>query len=169
MGAPMAAPMIPPSPSSEMPAVLLDQIKALEKWALANRSDAKRDTVRFWMLKAPAIAVSASAGLFAYFKLEAVAVVAGAIASLCVLMDALNPGGALKNVHTRAFNELRRLEESMVSDWDVGRLRKEDTGLLAARIIEASKKEKDRISAYITAAETSLATTGSGKRSISPG
>src|SRR5689334_11402463 len=56
------------SPVSGMPPALAAQLKSLEEWAQANRSDARRDTLRFWMLKIPAILVSASSGVFAYFK-----------------------------------------------------------------------------------------------------
>jgi hypothetical protein len=146
-----------------MPTTLVDQIQNLETWAQDNKRDAKLDTFRFWMLKTPAILVSASSGIFAHFKLDAVAVITGAIASLCVLIDALNPGGALRNVHLRAFHDLRRLEETMTSNWKVGDLRDENRDLLAATIIEAAKKEKDRIAADIRNAETSLGVTSRGK------
>jgi|ERR1700722_801124 hypothetical protein len=145
------------SPVSSMPPALEKQLRSLEEWAQANRRDAQNDAMRFWALKVPAILVSAGSGVFAYFKLDGIAVVAGAIASLCVLMDGLNPGGALRNVHRRAFNELRQLQDSMASDWQVGELRGEAPNLLAAEIIESAAKEKDRINAYITTAETSLA------------
>ena len=159
-----SAPLAVPSVSS-MPPALAVQLKGLEDWALANRSDASRDTLRFWMLKIPAILVSASSGVFAFFKLDAIAVVAGAVGSLCVLIDGLNPGGALRNVHLRAFNELRKLEDTMMSSWQVGELRGKDRNLLAAEIIERAEDEKARINLYITAAETSLASSTPAKRS----
>lgn len=143
--------------ASSMPPALERQLRSLEEWAQANRRDAQHDAMRFWMLKVPAILVSAGSGVFAYFKLDGIAVVTGAIASLCVLMDGLNPGGALRNVHCRAFNELRQLQDSMSSDWQVGELRGEAPNLLAAEIIENAGREKNRINAYITTAETSLA------------
>jgi len=99
-----------------MPIALQQQLTALETWALANRHDSKWDAVKFWSLKIPAIVVSAGSGVSAYFKLDSLAVVAGAVASLCVLIDALNPGGALRNAHLRAFNELRILQERMKSE-----------------------------------------------------
>lgn len=144
--------------SVAMPPALAAQIQSLEEWAQANRQDARRDAVRFWMLKVPAILVSAGSGVFAYFKWDGIAVVAGAIAGLCVLIDGLNPGGALRNVHQRAFNELRKLQDTMSSEWQVGELRGKAPNLLAAEIIENAANEKDRINAYITSAETSLAT-----------
>lgn len=145
--------------AAAMPVPLQLQFTALETWALANRRDSRWDTIKFCALKIPAIAVSAGSGVAAYFKLDSLAVIAGAVASLCVLIDALNPGGALRNAHLRAFNELRILQERMRSQWQVGSLRSEDRELLAARIIEGASKEKERINAAITIAETSLAIT----------
>ena len=148
-----------------MPLALQEQLMDLETWAQANRRDAKRDTFKFWSLKIPAIVVSAGSGVFAYFKVDSVAVIGGAVASLCVLIDALNPGGALRNAHLRAFNDLRILQTRMKSQWQVGFLRHEDPDTLGAEIIEGAAKEKERINDAITNAETSLAaTTRRGKR-----
>jgi len=145
-----------PSLPVNLPEALQLQIKDIEKWAAENRSNATRDALRFWALKLPAIAVSASSGIFAYFKMDGVAVVAGFVASLCVLLDGLYPGGALRNVHHRAFNDLRKLQNTIISDWQVGHLRDEDHKRLAANIIESAKKEKGRIDNYVTEAEASL-------------
>jgi len=142
-----------------MPIALQEQLMDLETWAQANRRDAKWDTVKFWALKIPAIVVSAGSGVFAYFKVDSVAVIGGAVASLCVLIDALNPGGALRNAHLRAFNELRILQGRMKAEWQVGFLLNENRNTLAAKIIEGATKEKERINDAITNAETSLAVT----------
>jgi hypothetical protein len=138
---------------------LQEQFTGLEAWAKANRRNSRWDAFRFWALKIPAIVVSAGSGVSAYFGLKGWAVIAGAVASLCVLIDALNPGGSLRNAHLRAFNELRILQEGMKSEWQVGLLRDEKKGLLAARIIEGAAKEKKRINDAITFAETSLGVT----------
>ncbi len=145
--------------TSAMPVDLQEQLRGLETWAQANRRDSKWDAIKFWSLKIPAIVVAAGSGVSAYYELKGLAVIAGAVASLCVLIDALNPGGALRNAHLRAFNELRILQERMKSQWQVGFLRHEDADLLAAEIIEGATKEKDRINDAITIAETSLAVT----------
>jgi hypothetical protein len=144
--------------TTAMPVALREQLIDLESWAQGNRRDAKWDTVKFWALKIPAIVVSAGSGVFAYFK-PAVAVVGGAIASLCVLIGALNPGGALRNAHLRAFNDLRILQDRMKSDWQIGYLRNEDREGLGAEIIEGAKKEKKRIGDDLTLAETALGVT----------
>ncbi len=166
-----ASPALPASVAS-MPPALVSQFKTLEEWAQANLRDARWDAFRFWMLKIPAILVSVGSGVFAHYKLDNVAVVAGAVGSLCVLMDGLNPGGALRNVHRRAFNELRKLQDSMSSEWQVGELRGKEPKFLAAEIIENAAREKDRINAYITTAETSLASAPArpkGRVKSSPG
>jgi hypothetical protein len=142
-----------------MPVALQEQLRGLETWALANRRDSKLDAIKFWSLKIPAIVVAAGSGVSGYYELKGLAVIAGAVASLCVLIDALNPGGALRNAHLRAFNELRILQERMKSQWQVGFLRHQDSDSLAAWIIEGAKKEKNRINDAITIAETSLAVT----------
>jgi hypothetical protein len=153
------------SASDPMPTALREQLMDLETWAQANRRDAKWDTVKFWGLKIPAIVVSAGSGVSAYFKVDSVAVIGGAVASLCVLIDALNPGGALRNAHLRAFNDLRILQNRMKSEWQVGFLLNEEPKPLAAKIIDGAKKDKARINDDITLAETALGvTTRRGKR-----
>jgi hypothetical protein len=153
------------SVSDPMPTALREQLMDLETWAQGNRRDARWDTLKFWGLKIPAIVVSAGSGVSAYFKVDSVAVIGGAVASLCVLIDALNPGGALRNAHLRAFNDLRILQNRMKSEWQVGFLHNEDPKSLAAKIIEGATKEKERINDAITNAETSLAVaTRRGKR-----
>jgi hypothetical protein len=142
--------------AAAMPVALKLQLIDLESWALANRRDSRRDAIRFWSLKIPAMVVSAGSGIAAYIK-PSVALVAGAVAGMCVLIDSLNPGGALRNTHLRAFNDLRILQERMKSQWQVGFLRHEDHELLAAKIIEGATKEKERINKAITDAEASLA------------
>src|SRR5882757_6331441 len=99
-----------------MPSPLQEQLTNLETWAQSNRRDSKLDAIKFWSLKIPAIVVAAGSGVSAYYELKGLAVIAGAVASLCVLIDALNPGGALRNAHLRAFNELRILQERMKSE-----------------------------------------------------
>ena len=96
--------------ANHMPPELRDQLRELEKWALANKGDATRDAMAFWGLKLPAILASASAGVWAHFELTTVSVLAGAIASLCV-----NPseilGPALQQLDMlNAARELRDLQ-----------------------------------------------------------
>src|SRR5205085_11471414 len=74
----------------DFPNDLRDQLLELEEWAIANKKDASRDTLAFWSLKLPAILVAASAGVWAHFELTTVGVVAGAVASLCVIVDGIH-------------------------------------------------------------------------------
>ena len=98
-----------------LPEVLRDQVDELEDWAQRNRSEVLWDTFWFWLLKLPAIVLSASAGITAFYKLEGVSVVLSAVASFCVLIDAIKPRGQLRNVHHNAFLKLRRLQNQIVS------------------------------------------------------
>ncbi len=161
---PYGAPGVHKSTSREMLDELRQQIEYVEAWALGNRKDARGDLIRFWLLKIPAIAVSASSGIFAFYKLDGAAVIAGSVASLCVLIDGLNPGGTLRNVHMRAFNELRALEQDMASEWQIGCLNDEDPRKLTARILQKAQVEMDRINGYLTTAETSLGTAAQGRK-----
>jgi hypothetical protein len=133
-----------------------DDMKVVENWANANKRDAKNDLVAYWTLKLPAILVSASSSVLAHFSLDNIAVIAGAAAAACVLIDGLNPRGALRNVHRRAYNELSTLHGEMAAKWRVGALRGEDPKVLAARIIDESQPERRRISDYLTTAESAL-------------
>lgn len=161
----LASPAAVPQNVPEMPIALSQEFVRIEEWAQANWSDARKDAVRFWILKIPAILVSASSGVLAYYDFKGIAVLAGAIGSFCVLLDGLNPGGALRNVHLRSVNELRILQNSMRARWDAGLLRGHNPSELAADIIDFSAKEKERINVYITSAETSLGTASSLSRS----
>ncbi len=140
----------------EMPTELESQLGTLEQWALRNRQDARRDVITFWALKIPAILAASSSGIFSYFQWQAAPIVAGALASLCVLIDGLHPMGQLRNTHMKAFYDLRTLEQNMKARWQVGRLRGEVGRTLAANIIESAMAEKDKISKYLKDAEASL-------------
>jgi hypothetical protein len=138
-----------------MPSELQQHLIELEKWALANKNDARRDALAFWSLKIPAIFASASAGILARFDLTTVSVVAGAIASFCVIIDGVHPRGMLRNSHFRAYHDIRILSTHMVAQW-----RSRDSDLtadfIARGIIRNGEKERQRIAVYIRDAETAL-------------
>jgi len=142
----------------EMPKILRDQMTELEAWAEDNRKDSRRDAIRFWALKIPAVIISAGAGIFAYFRLEAAAVIASGIASVCVLIDGLNPGGALRNSHYKAVHDLRILQHKMQAEWRIEGyvLGVDESEKLAARIIKDAQKEIERIATYLRDAESML-------------
>lgn len=142
-----------------MPKELVSEIEEFEKWARANERDAKRDAILFWILKIPAILCSASAGIFAYFDLKLLPIIAGAIASLCVLIDGLNPRGKLRNVHLKAHHDLRNLQHTISTEWkkvSVGKSTEEECAKRAVEILEEAQKKSKRIAAYIKNAETAL-------------
>ena len=128
---------------------------SVEQWASLNRGDARRDALAFWALKFPAIFASASAGILAHFNLTTVSVVAGAIASACVIMDGLHHRGMLRNMHLRAYHDIRMLTTKIVSEWRSRSLRSNPEAT-ARRLIRETESERQRIAAYIRDAETAL-------------
>jgi len=148
------------SPSSRviddgMPVALQQQLMELEQWSIANKNDARTDAIAFWSLKIPAILGSAGAGLLAHFNLTTVSLIAGAIASACVIIDGVNPRGTLRNIHLRAHHDLRILSTSMVAQW---RSRNSSTtdDETARQIIRNAEKQRQSIATYIRDAETAL-------------
>jgi hypothetical protein len=141
--------------SDFMPADLRDQLLELEEWAGANKGDAVRDSMGFWGLKLPAILASASAGVWAHFDLTTVSVFAGAIASLCVIIDGIHPRGMLRNTHLRAYHDIRIMISGMVADWRSRSANAKDENI-ARKIIREAESERQRIAAYIRDAETAL-------------
>jgi len=137
-----------------MPADLQEQLAEIEVWAQANRKEARQDTVSFWILKIPAIIASAGSGILAYIDIKLIALIAGFIAAVCVLIDSVYPRGMLRNTHLRAYHDLRILTSHMVSQW---RFHKDHNDLDAAkRIIREAEPERNRIACYIRDAETAL-------------
>lgn len=145
-----------------MPPELIEQMEDYKRWALENKADADREGRRFWALKIPAIVTSASSSAMAYFSAKAVAVVAGAIAAVCVLMDGLHPQGTLRNVHWCAFNDISKLVADMRDQWRVASLETdladpEKAKREAVEILKKAMKERDRIQEYVNRAETAMA------------
>jgi hypothetical protein len=143
-------------PTNTMPQDLRDALAELEEWALTNKRDAERDAFAFWMLKIPAIFASASAGVWAHFDLVTVGVIAGAIASVCVIIDGVHPRGMLRNIHLRAVHDIRNLSAKMVSEWRSRNKSVGDDATVAAKIIQYAEPERIRIALYIRNAETAL-------------
>lgn len=134
---------------------LRNQLAELELWAKANKKDAAWDALAFWSLKIPAILAAASAGVWVHFELTTVSVIAGAIASVCVIVDGILPRGMLRNTHLRAYHDLRILFSRMMSEWRSRKSKARD-GNAARKIIRDSEEERRRIAAYIRDAETAL-------------
>lgn len=140
---------------SDTPLILRAQLKDLSDWAIANQNDAKKDTIQFWLLKIPAIITSASAGIFAHYELTALSVIAGAIASICIAIDGIQPRGMLKSIHTRAFHDISILVNSMKMQWRT-RDMSADPEEKAQEIMRASDDEWKRIAKYISDAESAI-------------
>jgi hypothetical protein len=140
----------------ELPPVLEHVLSELERWAQDNRRDARHDSVRFWALKLPAILASAAAGVLGLLKLELVAAVAAAIATVCVLVDGVNPGGAVRNAHLRAVHDLRSLQQDMLSAWRMGNLRGADQTELAASLLDMADQGRHKVGNELRTAETML-------------
>lgn len=102
---------------ASLPPTLSAQLDDLEKWAIYNKRDARNDLVAFWFLKIPAILSSASAGILAHYSLATVSMFAGAIASVCVIVDGIHPRGMLRNTHLRAYHDIRFLASTMAIKW----------------------------------------------------
>jgi hypothetical protein len=134
-------------------------VQKLEVWALQNQADARQDTIRFWALKLPAILFSAASSILILLKLEVVAAIAAAVATICVLIDGVNPGGMLRNAHLKAVHELRSLQHEVVAQWQVGSLRGEPASELAASILSSGQATWARIGADLRAAETAFEST----------
>jgi hypothetical protein len=139
-----------------MPGELAAVIDELEAWTQANLTDARRSSMRFWMLKIPALLASAGSGLLTLTDSKALAAGAAAVSALCIGLDALNPGGQLRNAFVRAVHDLRALEQRLVDEWRIGILRGQEPRQLAADIIERSRAEWDRIAGELKAAESAV-------------
>lgn len=139
-----------------MPRPLQQWLEELETWARANAADARRDSWRFWALKIPAIASSGAATLLGTQGFHGATAGLAALATVCVLVDGVNPGGALRNAHLRAVHDLRALENEVLAEWRLGVLRGGSAGALAADILERSQLRWRQIAADLRTAETAL-------------
>jgi hypothetical protein len=138
--------------------VLQEVVAVLEHWAARNKEDERRDTLKLWALKIPAIAVSASAGLVARLDVG-VRIGAGIVTSVCVLLDGILRGGTLRAVHRTAVSEIKTLKHDVFARWRAGYLRGSEPDQLrelTAKIIEFSEKEKKRIAQYLQNAEAGV-------------
>ena len=129
-------------------------LNELEKWAQANKKEALRDAMAFWVLKIPAILASAGSGILAYIDVKLVGLIAGFVAAVCVLIDSAYPRGMLRNTHLRAYHDLRILTTNMAVKWKT-RSGNDDADA-AKRIIRDAEPERLRIAKYIRDAEIAL-------------
>jgi hypothetical protein len=138
-----------------LPPSLSEHLDELEKWATQNKLDARKDLAAFWALKIPAILSSAFAGVLGHFSLTTVSMIAGAIASVCVIIDGVHPKGMLRNTHLRAYHDIRILASSMMNKWRSRNRSSKDDNVVSG-IIRDGEAERARIAAYVRDAETAL-------------
>jgi uncharacterized membrane protein YgaE (UPF0421/DUF939 family) len=141
--------------NERMPLELREQLDELEDWAKRNYNAGRKDTIAFWSLKTPAIIAASSAGVFAHFKLTLASLFVGAIASICVIIDGVNPRGMLRNIHMRAFHDIGILIRRMTLQWRA-RSPEANDDKIASRILRASQAPYEQIAKYIRDAETAL-------------
>jgi hypothetical protein len=152
-----------PSPDP-MPLEMRKYLQQLEVWALANKKDAQRDTLKFWSLKAPAIMAASLSGVLGTLHLPAaIPILIGVIGSICVAFDGIVHPGKMHAFHIRALCDLRTLENSIQNQWDIDRLRHINSGESAAKILEDAEKKRLEISEYLKDAEGSIQETRSGE------
>jgi hypothetical protein len=155
-GSKKATPTSPsPAGTPSPPAEFVDEMNQVKTWADKNDQEANHDRINFWLLKVPAIVVSAGAGVLAFFRIDALATIAAGIASGCVLVDGLRPRGLLHAAHRRAASEIYALHATMASQWRQGALNGLEPRTLAAKILNDSTAERARINKYITQVESS--------------
>jgi len=145
------------TPNDEVPRDLDAQLQDLERWAQGAQIDARRDAFFFWMLKAPAIVASASAGLCGHFGLTTASLVVAALSSFCILVDGIRPQGMLRNTHLRALHDIRNLTNAMMTQWRSRPVGQNST-VAARKIVADSEEERNRIATYVRDAESALNT-----------
>ncbi len=131
------------------------ELDELEKWALGNLADSRRDRVRFWIFKGPAMISAAASSVLEAVHLGWVVIVLGLITAVFVVIDGAYPGGLLHNVHLAAAHELRALQHKARTMFNTAELRN-DVVNAAPGILEMIQKERANIGKEITAVEASL-------------
>ena len=137
--------------------VLAEELKHLEKWAKGNKFDSQLDSIKFWLLKTPAIIISASSGVLAHYHLDSISVVLSGVAGAIILLDGILQPGSLRDVHYLAFFELRSLQDEVVAEWskssflegDIFARPSKERRVVATTLIERIQQEKKRIGKYL--------------------
>jgi hypothetical protein len=140
------------------------ELENIEKWAQDNEREARQDRVNFWLLKAPAIILSAVSGLGAAIgDAKVLVIVVSTLAGVCVLIDGVVRPGRMRSVHWRAFSDLRLLQNRIESQWTSSILDGADPDKATSEVIKLADKEKERIGKYLAEIESSGPETTSGK------
>ena len=155
----------PPRETPPVPEQLRRFSQRVEEWALANQRDAKKDGLKFWSLKCPAILVASSTGVFASVPMpHLVPLLTGLVGSICVALDGVLQPGRLRSAHLRAVHDLRTLENHIQTEWDKATLGDNGSNGAAAKILDDGEKEWNHIESYLRVADTGTQDETRGKK-----
>jgi hypothetical protein len=143
----------------EMPNALRSELESLERWAKANQAAAKKDGLKFWMLKVPTILLTSTASILTFYGLADLAIISGAVGSVLVLLDGVLHPGIMRNARYLAFYESREVQSSIATRWTAASLGGEASAKAAAiALINDIGREKARISGALKRVEAKQAT-----------
>jgi hypothetical protein len=148
-------------PGAFAPETAIDeQISDLERWAMANLARDRKDKIRYWVLRGTACASAIAAAITAGFAQPRPAMVFGALAALCVAVDAAWPSDSFRNVHRRAVYDLRELQNTLKLRWDKVRLAHPDAAAPqrtahALALLDQVQSKREEIGKYLGSAEAS--------------
>lgn len=144
----------------DLDGIINEQLKILEEYAGYNLGQAKKDRLRFWAFKLPALLCAASTAAFEALGTGSAVIVLGVISAICIGIDAAWPGGMLHDVHLRAARETRRLQQTVLTEWRKAYLQSPKSSkslqATASELLSTIQKERQRIDKYVTDAEASL-------------
>jgi len=144
-------------PIARAEAIMEEQLKILSEWADTNSNFAEKDRFRYWVLKVPALVSTVSVSALEAFGYGQAVIVSGVLAAFCVGIDAAFPGGQLHNIHKRATNEIRRLQQDVLTKWRQAQLGPAEELVSATHaILKDIQENRAKIDTYVTEAEASL-------------
>ena len=148
-------------PGAFAPETAIDeQISDLERWAVANLARDRKDKIRYWVLRGTACSSAIAASITAGFAHPRPAMLLGALAALCVAIDAAWPSDSFRNVHRRAVYDLRELQNTLKLRWDKVRLAHPDPLARervahALALLDSVQSKREEIGKYLGNAEPS--------------
>jgi len=145
---------------------IAEQLRDLERWIAANTRSARKDALRFWLVKGLAFVSAAAATACQALGYPRPVVVLGIVAALFIAIDAGWHGGLLHTTQRRAMEELRQLYSTIKLRWDKVRLSSPDPRS-PARVSEALQilsevhAKRDELARYLTSADPGTSTADS--------
>jgi hypothetical protein len=138
-----------------------EQIKDLERWALANLSRLRSESWRFWILRGFAfVCAVASAAVPLLLGYTRAGLVLGACAALFIAIDAAWPGPSMRQNYHRGVCDLRKLQGTLKLRWDKVRLAYPNPASAkrvahALALLDAVHAKREEIAKYLGNAEPS--------------